>query len=41
MLGDILLQKIEAEGIEAATAEYRHLREQYYGGFSYDFSGGC
>lgn len=40
MLGDILLQKIEAEGIEAAIAEYRDLREQYYGGFSYDFSAG-
>ena len=41
MLGDILLQKIELEGIDAAIAEYRDLRERYYGGFSYDFSAGA
>ena len=41
MLGDILLQKIESEGIDAAIAEYRDLREHYYGGFSYDFSAGA
>lgn len=40
MLGDVLLQKVEAEGIDATIAEYRHLRELYYGGFSYDFSAG-
>ena len=40
MLGDLLEQKVHTEGIEAAIAEYRALRERYYGGFSYDFSSG-
>lgn len=40
MLGDILLQTVRAEGVAAAIAEYRELRERYYGGFSYDFSPG-
>ena len=40
MLGDILSATIESEGVDAAIAEYRDLREEYYGGFSYDFSTG-
>ena len=36
--GPIVLMGINAEeGNEAAIAKYRELREQYYGGFSYDF----
>lgn len=35
---DIVAAKIEAEGAEAAIAEYRKLREEKYGGFAYDFS---
>ncbi len=37
-LGEILVQKIETEGVEAAVAEYRELREEFYGSASYDFS---
>jgi len=40
MLRDIMLGKIESDGVDAAITEYRSLREQYYGGFSYDFSAG-
>ena len=39
-LRDIMLGKIESEGVDAAVAEYRDLRERYYGGFSFDFSEG-
>ena len=37
MLGDVLAEVNAEEGNEAAIAKYRELREQYYGGFSYDF----
>ena len=37
MLGDVLAEVNAEEGTEAAIAKYRELREQYYGGFSYDF----
>ncbi len=40
MLQDILADSIEADGIDAAEAEYRELREKYYGGFSFDFGPG-
>lgn len=37
MIDDILVEKIEQEGVEAAIAHYQELREQNYGGWSYDF----
>jgi tetratricopeptide (TPR) repeat protein len=40
MLGDILMEVIEEEGVDAAIEKYRELRQEYYGGFSYDFSEG-
>ena len=40
MLQDVLVDTISAEGIDAAVAKYHELREQYYGGFSFDFSPG-
>lgn len=40
MLGDMLTETVEKEGIKAAVARYRELREKYYGGFAYDFSPG-
>jgi len=41
MLQDVLVESIKADGIDAAEAKYRELREEYYGGFSYDFSAGA
>ena len=38
MLGDVLAEVVTHEGTDAGIARYRELREQYYGGFSYDFS---
>ena len=35
---DILLATLNDHGTDSTIAEYRKLREQYYGGFSYDFS---
>ena len=40
MLGDVLEKTIGKDGIEAAIAQYRELRKEYYGGFAYDFSSG-
>lgn len=40
MLGDMLAETVGKEGIKAAVAQYRELREEYYGGFAYDFSPG-
>lgn len=40
MLGDILTKTIERDGVDAAVAQYNELRDQYYGGFVYDFSAG-
>ena len=37
MIDDILAEKIEQEGVEAAVAHYKALREDAYGGWSYDF----
>ena len=41
MLQDILASRLEADGIDAAEEEYRQLRDEYYGGFSYDSSSGA
>jgi len=41
MLQDILVDTISSDGIDAAESKYRELREQYYGGFSFDFSAGA
>jgi hypothetical protein len=38
MIEDVLVQTIEEEGIDAAKANYRELREQYYGSYTFDFS---
>ena len=38
MLGDVLEAAIDSAGIDTAIARYHELREQYYGGFAYDFS---
>lgn len=35
---DILLAQYRDKGIAAAIGEYRTLRQQFYGGFAYDFS---
>lgn len=37
-LHDALLATYEEEGVDAAVAEYRRLRETYYGSAAYDFS---
>ena len=37
---DILEEVHGADGIEAALARYRELREEYYGGYAYDFDPG-
>ena len=37
MLEDILAEEHAEAGVEAAITRYRELREQYYGGFSYNF----
>jgi tetratricopeptide (TPR) repeat protein len=40
MLEDVLAEVIDTEGIDAGIARYHELREEYYGGFSYDFGEG-
>lgn len=37
MLDDIIREKVAEEGVDAAVAEYRALREENFGGWSYDF----
>ena len=37
-LGDILSQTLKTQGIEAAIAQYKDLRNRYYGSAAYDFS---
>lgn len=37
MIDDLLRERIANDGVESATDEYRALREQNYGGWSYDF----
>lgn len=38
MIEDVLVQTMDDEGVDAAKAKYRELREQYYGSFTYDFT---
>ena len=38
LIEDLLAERISEEGVDAAVAEYRQLRERYYGTHSYDFS---
>jgi hypothetical protein len=38
MLEDVLRQTIAQHGLDSAKAEYRSLRETYYGSYTYDFS---
>ncbi len=38
LLEEVLHEAIAAQGIAAGMAKYRELREQYYGGFVFDFS---
>ena len=40
MLADVLTDTLTADGTDAAVDRYHELREQYYGGFTYDFSPG-
>ena len=40
MLAEVLDETIQTEGVQAAVAQYRTLRERFYGGFSYDFTEG-
>ena len=37
-IGEVLVQTIDAEGIDAGVAKYRELWEEYHGSASYDFS---
>jgi hypothetical protein len=39
-IDEVLAQTIESKGVEAALAEYRGLRDKYYGSAAYDFSPG-
>ena len=38
MIEDVVVQAMDDEGIDAAKAKYRQLREEYYGSFTYDFT---
>lgn len=40
LIQDVLAEVIETEGVDAAVARYRELREDLYGGFTYDFRPG-
>jgi tetratricopeptide (TPR) repeat protein len=37
-IGEVLVQTIDADGIDAAVAKYGELREEFYGSAAYDFS---
>lgn len=37
-LQDVLSEEVEGGGVDAAIAKYRELREQYYGGHTFDFT---
>ena len=39
-INDVLLKKIDKDGVEAARVEYRQLRDTYYGTAAYDFTAG-
>ena len=38
MIEDVLNQQLPDNGLEAALAEYKNLRDEFYGSHSYDFS---
>ena len=38
LIEDVLDEKLSNEGVDAAIAEYKRLREEYYGSHSFDFS---
>jgi tetratricopeptide (TPR) repeat protein len=40
LIEDLVAEKIDEAGLEAAITMYREMRERYYGGFSYDFGDG-
>jgi tetratricopeptide (TPR) repeat protein len=40
LIQDLLANVVSEEGAEAAVNRYRELREEYYGGFTYDFRAG-
>lgn len=40
LIQDVLADVIEQEGVQAAVERYERLREEYYGGFTYDFQVG-
>ena len=40
MIEEVMRAAIESEGAEGAVAKYRELREEHYGGFTFDFSEG-
>ena len=39
-LRDVILTTVQDEGVDAAVARYRELREEYYGRAAYDFGAG-
>ncbi|MFQ5678746.1 MAG: c-type cytochrome [Gemmatimonadota bacterium] len=40
LIEDVIGETLATDGIEAAVAQYRELRESFFGGFAYDFSPG-
>ncbi len=38
MIENVLAQALDDDGLDKAIADYRELRERYYGGYTYDFS---
>ncbi|MDH3428995.1 MAG: c-type cytochrome [Gammaproteobacteria bacterium] len=38
MIEDILQRSVESDGLDAAIAQYRDLRERYHGSYTFDFS---
>jgi tetratricopeptide (TPR) repeat protein len=38
MIEDVLAQALHDDGLDKAVADYRDLRNRYYGGYTYDFS---
>ncbi len=40
MIEGVVLARLDEEGLEAAAARYRELREEHYGGHTYDFGEG-
>jgi tetratricopeptide (TPR) repeat protein len=41
MLEDVLTDALRSGGITAAVGKYRELRDEFYGGFAFDFSAGA